>query len=399
MGGPRDGARGRPGGDCDDADPGRPRTARAGEVHAPSGPAGDRHTPANTPGIRQVAFAVEDIDAVVATCEPAARISLVTWSATKTAIGSAASAARKGSSSSWQSGSAEGSARRQPVSPASVVVPGRIRLWHRLRPGRGQSLRHWTPARALPLRYQSIKFVTLAERKFFGRTQIYDFEQPVWMATVERPTYSAGCCGGSRRPGPRSALGIQGRYVSEEVLHRDIPLLGRPRLHGPAQGPVSPRGCRAAACPDTRPGHAGIRNRLLYRAQAATTTQRNLHGRSRTTPAHDRPPRHGSSSTSQPMRQSSGHRCSSRSHTHTRIRFQALGRFAVTPSTSYLPRRSEQWGNGAARETCMTSSTCFAGLTCACTHSSSWRSFAASARPRASLYLIVPTFYITFFVI
>ena len=34
--------------------------------HAPSGPGGDRHAPANTPGIRHVAFAVADIDAVVA---------------------------------------------------------------------------------------------------------------------------------------------------------------------------------------------------------------------------------------------------------------------------------------------------------------------------------------------
>jgi catechol 2,3-dioxygenase-like lactoylglutathione lyase family enzyme len=32
----------------------------------PSGPGGDRHAPANTPGIRHVAFAVENIDAVVA---------------------------------------------------------------------------------------------------------------------------------------------------------------------------------------------------------------------------------------------------------------------------------------------------------------------------------------------
>jgi catechol 2,3-dioxygenase-like lactoylglutathione lyase family enzyme len=36
------------------------------KFHAPSGQGGDRHAPANTPGIRHVAFAVEDIDAVVA---------------------------------------------------------------------------------------------------------------------------------------------------------------------------------------------------------------------------------------------------------------------------------------------------------------------------------------------
>ena len=29
---------------------------------APSGPAGDRHAPANTPGIRHVTFAVDDLD-------------------------------------------------------------------------------------------------------------------------------------------------------------------------------------------------------------------------------------------------------------------------------------------------------------------------------------------------
>jgi catechol 2,3-dioxygenase-like lactoylglutathione lyase family enzyme len=55
------------------------------KFHAPSGRGGDRHAPANTPGIRHVAFAVDDIDAVVARLEPAARSSLARWSATKTA--------------------------------------------------------------------------------------------------------------------------------------------------------------------------------------------------------------------------------------------------------------------------------------------------------------------------
>ncbi len=36
------------------------------KFHAPSGRGGDRHAPANTPGIRHIAFAVDDIDAVVA---------------------------------------------------------------------------------------------------------------------------------------------------------------------------------------------------------------------------------------------------------------------------------------------------------------------------------------------
>jgi catechol 2,3-dioxygenase-like lactoylglutathione lyase family enzyme len=36
------------------------------KFHAPSGPAGDRHAPANAPGIRHVTFAVDDIDAAIA---------------------------------------------------------------------------------------------------------------------------------------------------------------------------------------------------------------------------------------------------------------------------------------------------------------------------------------------
>ena len=36
------------------------------KFHAPSSPSGDRHAPANTPGFRHLTFAVDDIDAVVA---------------------------------------------------------------------------------------------------------------------------------------------------------------------------------------------------------------------------------------------------------------------------------------------------------------------------------------------
>ena len=36
------------------------------KFHAPSGPGGDRHAPANTQGLRHLAFAVDDIDAVLA---------------------------------------------------------------------------------------------------------------------------------------------------------------------------------------------------------------------------------------------------------------------------------------------------------------------------------------------
>ena len=36
------------------------------KFHSPSGRGGDRHAPANAPGLRHVALAVDDIDAVVA---------------------------------------------------------------------------------------------------------------------------------------------------------------------------------------------------------------------------------------------------------------------------------------------------------------------------------------------
>ena len=39
------------------------------KFHAPSGPSGDRQAPANTPGVRHIAFAVGDIDAAVATVQ------------------------------------------------------------------------------------------------------------------------------------------------------------------------------------------------------------------------------------------------------------------------------------------------------------------------------------------
>ena len=72
------------------------------KFHAPSGRGGDRHAPANTPGIRHVTFAVDDVDAA------GGGRSLARWRTTKTSIGSAMSAARRGSSSSWRSRSARG---------------------------------------------------------------------------------------------------------------------------------------------------------------------------------------------------------------------------------------------------------------------------------------------------
>ena len=66
LGGPRRGARRCPGRDRDAADPGRPRTSGADEIPRAVDAGGDRHAPANTAGIRHIAFAVEDLDAVVA---------------------------------------------------------------------------------------------------------------------------------------------------------------------------------------------------------------------------------------------------------------------------------------------------------------------------------------------
>ena len=40
------------------------------KFHAPSGPDGGRHAPANTPGIRHLAFVVDDVDDVVARLRP-----------------------------------------------------------------------------------------------------------------------------------------------------------------------------------------------------------------------------------------------------------------------------------------------------------------------------------------
>jgi hypothetical protein len=70
------------------------------KFHSQSNQGDNRHAPANTPGIRHVAFAVEDIDASSPGCEPAALNSSASWSATRTATGSATSAARRESSSS-----------------------------------------------------------------------------------------------------------------------------------------------------------------------------------------------------------------------------------------------------------------------------------------------------------
>ena len=92
------------------------------KFHAPPGRGGDRHARANTPGIRHLAFAVDDIDAVVARLRARGAELVGELEPTETAIGSATSAAPKGSSSSWRSRSAEGSGPPPTASPAPVVV-------------------------------------------------------------------------------------------------------------------------------------------------------------------------------------------------------------------------------------------------------------------------------------
>jgi Glyoxalase/Bleomycin resistance protein/Dioxygenase superfamily len=81
------------------------------KFHAPPARGGDRNAPPNT-----LVSAVSHLPSMTSTppspgCKPAARSSLVGWSATKTVTGSATSAARRGSSSCLRSRLAEGSGR------------------------------------------------------------------------------------------------------------------------------------------------------------------------------------------------------------------------------------------------------------------------------------------------
>jgi hypothetical protein len=77
------------------------------KFHAPPARGGDRHAPANTLGIRRVAFAVDDIDAAVAGLQARGAELVGGVSATKTVTGFAMSAARRGSSSCLRSRLAE----------------------------------------------------------------------------------------------------------------------------------------------------------------------------------------------------------------------------------------------------------------------------------------------------
>ncbi|HEY7935102.1 MAG TPA: hypothetical protein VID48_14890 [Solirubrobacteraceae bacterium] len=85
------------------------------------------------------------------------------------------------------------------------------------------------------LGYQSIKFVTLAERKFFGRTQVYDFEQPVWMATVEKAIIDSFDLPRLAAPVPVIANALRDAYrdgmLDVEQLVADAVRFGSPNLN------------------------------------------------------------------------------------------------------------------------------------------------------------------------
>jgi len=91
------------------------------KFRAPSGPGGDAHAPANTRASATSPSKSTTSTTSSLACEPSARSSSARWSATKTSIGSAMSAARRGSSSSWRSGSTEGS-RTSAVTTSAVTL-------------------------------------------------------------------------------------------------------------------------------------------------------------------------------------------------------------------------------------------------------------------------------------
>ena len=84
--------------------------------------AGPKDAPANTLGIRRIMFAVDDIRTSLPACAPTAPNSSASWRSTRTAIGSATSAAPRASSSDWPNSSAEGSPAYRFATTAGVVA-------------------------------------------------------------------------------------------------------------------------------------------------------------------------------------------------------------------------------------------------------------------------------------
>jgi catechol 2,3-dioxygenase-like lactoylglutathione lyase family enzyme len=84
------------------------------QFHSPPMEEADPHAPANTAGLRHITFAVDDINHVLGRLQARGAELVGELVNTRTATGSATSAARRGSSSSWPRRSADGSVRRRP---------------------------------------------------------------------------------------------------------------------------------------------------------------------------------------------------------------------------------------------------------------------------------------------
>jgi hypothetical protein len=78
------------------------------KFHTPPTQGGNRHAPANTPGIRVSHSPSNTSTRSSPACEHEARSTSASWSAMRIATGPATSAAPRGSSSSWRSRSADG---------------------------------------------------------------------------------------------------------------------------------------------------------------------------------------------------------------------------------------------------------------------------------------------------
>jgi catechol 2,3-dioxygenase-like lactoylglutathione lyase family enzyme len=92
------------------------------KFHAPPGPGGDRHARANTPGLRHLAFAVDDIDAVLAGLRAHGAELVGEVENYEDIYRLCYVRGRTGSSSSWRRRSAEGSGR--PPTTASAPRAG-----------------------------------------------------------------------------------------------------------------------------------------------------------------------------------------------------------------------------------------------------------------------------------
>jgi hypothetical protein len=94
-----------------------------------------------------------------------------------------------------------------------------------------------------------------------------------------RPRLAA--VGNRHGPGSGAGLGVQGWDLPQEVLHRDVPLLRGPRLHGPARRPIPARRGRTAAAPNPRTHHRRVRDRLLDATTAPPASQPDIDRRAR----------------------------------------------------------------------------------------------------------------------